>query len=183
MLRLVVSSTRSPSRRQPWAIAELVEFANNRPMLRAWEIGGTGGHGTGLSRDLREMSEIVIELDRPKRAARRNCAKSDRSMRSGPPVKAWLDRGSGLPLLGRTPSPVGALGYSPLTVAGCALAGEHGLTSGVTACHLELIVVRDAVGRSHRRSVERAEVCVVNLMDPRRGLSKTRGTTPCVSPS
>ena len=50
---------------------ELVEFANNHAMLRAWAIEGTGGHGAGLSRHLLEMSEIVIELDRPKRAARR----------------------------------------------------------------------------------------------------------------
>ncbi len=57
--------------------AELVEFANNHPMLRAWAIEGTGGHGAGLSRHLVELSEIVIELDRPKRAARRNGAKSD----------------------------------------------------------------------------------------------------------
>src|SRR4029453_5749162 len=57
--------------------AELVEFANNHPMLRAWAIEGTGGHGAGLSRHLLESSEIVIELDPPKRAARRNGAKSD----------------------------------------------------------------------------------------------------------
>ncbi len=46
-------------------------------MLRAWAIEGTGGHGAGLSRHLLEMSEIVIGLDRQKRAARRNGAKSD----------------------------------------------------------------------------------------------------------
>src|SRR3954466_793397 len=57
--------------------AELVEFANNHPMLRAWAIEGTGGHGAGLSRHLLAMSELVIELDRPKRAARRHGAKSD----------------------------------------------------------------------------------------------------------
>src|SRR5215213_1669707 len=57
--------------------AELVEFANNHPMLRAWAIEGTGGHGASLSRHLLESSEIVIELDRPKGAARRNGAKSD----------------------------------------------------------------------------------------------------------
>jgi transposase len=57
--------------------AELVEFANNHPMLRAWAIEGTGGHGAGLTRYLLASSEIVIELDRPKRAARRNGAKSD----------------------------------------------------------------------------------------------------------
>jgi transposase len=56
---------------------ELVGFANNHAMLRAWAIEGTGGHGAGLSRQLLEMSELVIEVDRPKRAARRNGAKSD----------------------------------------------------------------------------------------------------------
>ena len=59
------------------ATAQLVEFANNHAILRAWAIEGTGGHGAGLSRHLLEMSEIVIELDRPKRAARRNGTKSD----------------------------------------------------------------------------------------------------------
>jgi transposase len=47
--------------------AELVEFANSHATLRAWAIEGTGGHGAGLSRYLLEISEIVIELDRPKR--------------------------------------------------------------------------------------------------------------------
>jgi transposase len=54
-----------------------VEFTKGYPMLRAWAIEGTGGHGAGLSRQLLAASEIVIELDRPKRAARRNDAKSD----------------------------------------------------------------------------------------------------------
>ena len=57
--------------------AELVEFANNHATLRAWAIEGTSGHGAGLTRHLQASSEIVIELDRPKRAARRNGAKSD----------------------------------------------------------------------------------------------------------
>src|SRR4051794_19581407 len=61
----------------PEGYAELVEFANNHATLRAWAIEGTGGHGAGLSRHLAESSEIIIELDRPKRAARRNGAKSD----------------------------------------------------------------------------------------------------------
>lgn len=56
---------------------ELVEFANEYATLRAWAIEGTGGHGAGLSRHLAEREEIVVELDRPKRAQRRNGAKSD----------------------------------------------------------------------------------------------------------
>src|SRR6478735_4507314 len=57
--------------------AELVEFANDHATLRAWAIDGTGGHGAGLGRHLLEASELVIEVDRPKRSARRNGAKSD----------------------------------------------------------------------------------------------------------
>ena len=60
-----------------------VEFANSHPMMRAWAIEGTGGHGAGLSRHMLESSEssessvLVVELDRQKRSARRNGAKSD----------------------------------------------------------------------------------------------------------
>jgi transposase len=57
--------------------AELVEFAGEHATLRAWAIEGTGGHGAGLSRHLLDLAEIVVELDRPKRAPRRNGAKSD----------------------------------------------------------------------------------------------------------
>jgi len=56
---------------------ELVEFAGEHATLRAWAIEGTGGHGAGLSRHLTGRQEIVVELDRPKRAKRRNGAKSD----------------------------------------------------------------------------------------------------------
>lgn len=54
----------------------LVDFAEEYP-LRAWAIEGTGGHGAGLARHLQRGEEIVIELDRPERATRRNGAKSD----------------------------------------------------------------------------------------------------------
>ena len=62
---------------------ELLEFANNHAMLRAWAIEGTGGHGTGLSRHLLEMSEIVIGAT-ARSALRVATARSPtRSMRSG----------------------------------------------------------------------------------------------------
>jgi len=48
--------------------AELVVFAGEHATLRAWAIEGTGGHGAGLSRHLLDLAEIVVELDRPKRA-------------------------------------------------------------------------------------------------------------------
>lgn len=55
----------------------LVEFADEQPGLRAWAIEGTGGHGAGLARHLARGGELVVELDRPERARRRNGAKSD----------------------------------------------------------------------------------------------------------
>jgi transposase len=57
--------------------AQLVEFADQHAVLRAWAIEGTGGHGAGLTRHLERGEEIVVELDRPERAKRRNGAKSD----------------------------------------------------------------------------------------------------------
>jgi transposase len=44
---------------------------------RVWAIEGTGGYGAGLTRFLHAHHEQVVELDRPKRAARRHGAKSD----------------------------------------------------------------------------------------------------------
>jgi len=55
----------------------LVQFADEQPGLRAWAIEGTGGHGAGLARHLASGGELVVELDRPERARRRNGAKSD----------------------------------------------------------------------------------------------------------
>lgn len=57
--------------------AQLVEFADEHAILRAWAIEGTGGHGAGLARHLAHREEVVVELDRPQRAQRRNGAKSD----------------------------------------------------------------------------------------------------------
>jgi len=56
---------------------ELVDFAEAHAVLRAWAIEGTGSHGAGLTRHLERRDEVVIELDRPERARRRNGAKSD----------------------------------------------------------------------------------------------------------
>lgn len=57
--------------------AELVEFADTHAVLRMWAIEGTGSHGAGLTRHLNSVEEVVVELDRPVRAKRRNGAKSD----------------------------------------------------------------------------------------------------------
>jgi transposase len=60
----------------PDGYAELVAMADRHSGLRAWSIEGTGGYGAGLVRHLSD-TEVVIELDRPNRPARRNGAKSD----------------------------------------------------------------------------------------------------------
>lgn len=44
---------------------------------RVWAIEGSGSFGSGLTAYLLERSEWVVEVDRPKRPARRNGAKSD----------------------------------------------------------------------------------------------------------
>ena len=61
----------------PGGYAELVAMADRHSGLRAWSIEGTGGYGAGLTRCLVGRDELVIELDRPNRPARRNGAKSD----------------------------------------------------------------------------------------------------------
>jgi transposase len=61
----------------PDGYGQLVDMADRHSGLRAWAIEGTGGYGAGLVRFLAERGEVVIELDRPNRPARRNRAKSD----------------------------------------------------------------------------------------------------------
>jgi transposase len=61
----------------PDGYAELVALAQEHSGLRAWAMEGTGGYGAGLARHLADQQELVVELDRPKRPARRAGAKSD----------------------------------------------------------------------------------------------------------
>jgi transposase len=57
--------------------AQLVALAENHGGLRGWVMEGAGGYGAGLARHLHERGELVVELDRPQRPARRHGAKSD----------------------------------------------------------------------------------------------------------
>jgi transposase len=56
---------------------QLLQVADGQPGQRVWAIESTGGYGAGLTRFLAAQDERVVELDRPKRAARRHGAKSD----------------------------------------------------------------------------------------------------------
>jgi hypothetical protein len=60
----------------PAGYRQLLELADQHHR-RVWAIESTGGYGAGLTRFLHGHQEPVVELDRPKRAARRHGAKSD----------------------------------------------------------------------------------------------------------
>jgi transposase len=56
----------------------LLRYAReNAPGSRAWAIEGTGSYGAGLTVFLHREGELVLEVDRPRRPARRDRAKSD----------------------------------------------------------------------------------------------------------
>jgi transposase len=61
----------------PDGYQQLLELADQHARKRVWAIESTGGYGAGLTRFLAAQHEQVVELDRPKRAARRHGAKSD----------------------------------------------------------------------------------------------------------
>jgi transposase len=61
----------------PAGYQQLLEFADQHHRQRVWAIESTGGYGAGLTRFLAAHHQQVVELDRPKRAARRHGAKSD----------------------------------------------------------------------------------------------------------
>ena len=54
-----------------------VADARGGPTGRAWSIEGTGSYGAGLCSFLQARGELVFELDRPSRPARRDGAKDD----------------------------------------------------------------------------------------------------------
>ena len=56
----------------------LLRFAlENAPGRRAWAVEGTGSYGAGLTVFLQREGELALEVDRPRRPARRDRAKSD----------------------------------------------------------------------------------------------------------
>jgi transposase len=62
----------------PHGYGRLLRFAQEQASgRRCWAIEGTGSFGAALSAMLARNGELVLEIDRPKRPARRNGAKSD----------------------------------------------------------------------------------------------------------
>jgi transposase len=61
----------------PAGYRQLQELAGQHGPLRAWAMEGSGGYGAGLAAHLAACDELVVELDRPTRPARKAGAKSD----------------------------------------------------------------------------------------------------------
>jgi transposase len=61
----------------PAGYAELLGWARRLGQPDAWGIEGTGSFGAGLARFLRAEGQVVVEVNRPDRQARRRRGKSD----------------------------------------------------------------------------------------------------------
>jgi transposase len=61
----------------PAGYAELLGWATQFGPVEAWGIEGTGSFGAALTRFLRAHGQVVVEVNRPDRAARRRRGKSD----------------------------------------------------------------------------------------------------------
>ena len=57
--------------------AELLDWAQRLGPINAWGIEGTGSFGAGLTRFLHRHDQVVVEVNRPDRQARRRRGKSD----------------------------------------------------------------------------------------------------------
>jgi transposase len=61
----------------PQGYQSLLAVAERHGGLRAFAVEGAGGYGAGLARHLTAAGEVVVELDRPARPARRGGRRSD----------------------------------------------------------------------------------------------------------
>jgi transposase len=60
----------------PTGYRDLLAWARGLGQVQAWGVEGTGCYGAGLARYLRQAGQVVLEVNRPDRAARRR-GKSD----------------------------------------------------------------------------------------------------------
>lgn len=61
----------------PGGYRDLLAWAQSHGELQAWGVEGTGSYGAGLARFLHGVGQVVIEVNRPDRKARRLKGKSD----------------------------------------------------------------------------------------------------------
>jgi transposase len=81
----------------PAGYRQLLQLAARQPGQRVGAVEGTGGYGAGLTRFLAAHQEQVVELDRPKRAARRQAPRPIPWTPSGRPARPWAATGSPSP--------------------------------------------------------------------------------------
>jgi Transposase len=74
-LRSAPGATSVPT--TPAGYAELLGWARRLGPINAWGIEGTGSFGAGLTRFLHRHGQVVVEVNRPDRQARRRRGKSD----------------------------------------------------------------------------------------------------------
>jgi transposase len=78
----------------PAGYAELLGWAAQFGPVEAWGIEGTGSFGAALTRFLRAHGQVVVEVNRPDRAARRRRGKSDSLDAEGAARTAQAQQGS-----------------------------------------------------------------------------------------
>jgi transposase len=61
----------------PTGYRDPLAWARGLGQVQAWGVEGTGSYGAGLARYLRKAGQVVLEVNRPDRAARRRRGKSD----------------------------------------------------------------------------------------------------------
>jgi transposase len=61
----------------PTGYRDLLAWARGLGQVQAWGVEGTGSYGAGLARYLHKAGQVVLEVNRPDRAARRRRGKSD----------------------------------------------------------------------------------------------------------
>lgn len=61
----------------PRGYRDLLSWAESHGEVEAWGVEGTGSYGAGLARFLHGADQVVIEINRPDRTARRMKGKSD----------------------------------------------------------------------------------------------------------
>lgn len=139
---------------------------------RVWAIEGAGGYGAGLARWLAERGEKVVEVERPRRAARRHGAKSD-PIDAVRAAREALGRPTGTPKQGRIRAALAARLTARRSAVEAATAAQRQLLALVVTCppvlhdRLAKLRTRELIGRCERlrshpsHDIETVETVVV----------------------
>jgi transposase len=139
---------------------------------RVWAIEGAGGYGAGLARWLAARGEQVVEVERPRRAARRNGAKSD-PIDAVRAAREAMGRPTGTPKQGPVRAALAARLTARRSAVEAATVAQRQLLALVVTCppalhaRLAKLRTRELIGRCERLrnhasyDVETVEMVVV----------------------